>query len=102
MAELKNMVHTSITRMESKVGSMVKDILKELEVATRSNICQNYSLLDIRMGKLEQLFNSQGSKLQRDVSQMLLQFSRGNEARCETVATDAMVNLNEGPDGNAG
>ncbi|KAK9155103.1 hypothetical protein Sjap_002583 [Stephania japonica] len=46
--------------------------------------------------------NTLGSELRRDVSQMLLQFSRGNEARCETVATDAMVNLNEGLDGNAG
>ncbi|KAK9155184.1 hypothetical protein Sjap_002664 [Stephania japonica] len=50
MAKLKNMMQTSITRLESKVGSMVKDILKELEVAIHSNICQNYSLLDIRMG----------------------------------------------------
>ncbi|KAK9102539.1 hypothetical protein Sjap_019793 [Stephania japonica] len=80
MSELKIMVQTSITHMESKVRSMVKDILKELEVAIRINICQNYNLLDICMGRLEQLINSQGPKLRREVSQILLQFSRGNEA----------------------
>ncbi|KAK9130951.1 hypothetical protein Sjap_011438 [Stephania japonica] len=79
--ELKIMVQTMTTSMESMVRNMVKDMLKEFEVVHHSNICQNYSLLNIHIGRLEQLIYSQRSKLWQEVPQMIVQFTKGNEAR---------------------
>ncbi|KAK9119617.1 hypothetical protein Scep_017710 [Stephania cephalantha] len=65
-------------------------------------IIQNYTLVDMRVGRLEQNINSQGSELKREVAQVKLQVTQGNRGSAEQTAPGgALATLRDMKGGSA-
>ncbi|KAK9110329.1 hypothetical protein Sjap_018389 [Stephania japonica] len=70
MEEMRQLVHSSCATLKQEMRILFIKALEDFQSKSTSNLIQNYELIDVHVGRLEQHITTHGSDLKREVSQM--------------------------------